>query len=201
MNIRVSQCEVGKFNLCGSELSLSFYMSIYDGNTIVVRDGVKAQLHYSGEPDDIQYFEDAVENICDVFERCAKYAGRVWSSTDYFAQCMTFASVYQENFDQITAEYVANRNKDIERKIERLQRELANDSPLDSNLYEISNDLIRAEIKKYTKWMDGCKIELDQVKEGTEKYANLTKKIEGYQKNIADFTSKIIPQPVENEGN
>lgn len=199
MNIRVTQCEVGKFNLCSSESSFSFYMSIYDGNSVVVRDGVKAQLHYSGEPDDIGYFDNPIENLPDVLERCIKYAGRVWSSTDYFAQCIVFARVYQEHFEEITAAYVEKRDRALSMEIERMQKEMADKSPLSPYVYETANECLQDEIGKQQKWMDQSKAELEQIKEGTEKYAEASKKIENYQKKIEKLTAQIIPQTIEND--
>lgn len=199
MELKVTQCSVGRYNLIGNEKSLSFYMGIYDGGKLVEVNGIKALLHYSGEENEEDDFKDAIDNLQYVYEKCLMYADRVISSTDYEAQCLTFIKVYTENFDLINETQKAKERKDIESKIQKLQKQLENIYDLPEDLYETTNSVIRLQINKYKKWQEPYIKELPQIIEGTEKHALVTKKINYYQQKIDKLTEKLIPKLSESK--
>lgn len=194
MELKVTQCNVGKYNLLGNEKSLSFYMGIYDNNKLIEVDGIKALLHYSGEPDELSDFEDAINNLESIYEKCLKYADKVISSVDYEAQCLLFIKVYTDNFELINETQKTKERIAIEKGIQKLQKELENIYDLPADLYETTNSFIRQKINQYKKWQERHIKELPQIIEGTEKHALVTKKINDYQQKIDELTNKIIPK-------
>ena len=193
MELKVTQCSVGKYNWAGNEKSLSFYMGIYDNDKLVEVDGIKALLHYSGEENELDDFRDAIDNLEYAYEKCLKYADKVISSVDYEAQCLTFIKVYTDNFELINETQKTKERISIEKRIQKLQKELENISDLPANLYETTNSFIRKKINQYKKWQEPYIKELPQIIEGTEKHIEVTKKINDYQQKIGKLTEKLIP--------
>lgn len=176
MKIRVTQCSVGTYNILSNEESLSFYMSMYDDeNKVIEQDGVKAQLHYSGDPDDIYRFEDAMNNIEEVFRYCLEYSKRVWSSIDYESQCLLFYKLYQENFELLEKNTKEARDARIKKQIEELQRQLTHDC---------LNDLSW----EFKRWKNN---QIEQINKSIERLANgnleLKDDSETYKKNLTSI--------------
>lgn len=196
MELRVIQCQVGQFNLLGNEKSLTFQMGLFEDGKIVEVDGIKAKLYYSGEPDDEYYFRDAKDNLRDIFERCYKYADKVISSTDYGAQCVLFAKLYSQNYESLSAATVAKRKVEIQKEIDKLQKELQQDTII-PEIWDMANWCIVGEIKKYKKWQESSEKELEQLKEGSEMHIKELQRIEGYRQKISTLESNLIPEPAE----
>ncbi|RYD86165.1 MAG: hypothetical protein EOP50_22875 [Sphingobacteriales bacterium] len=98
MEIRVTQCQVGRFNLLSSEKTLEFSCGLYTDGKLIEEDGVKAILKYSGEPDMIDYFT-SLDNLDAIFSHCFEFGSRISSSTDYVSQCLLFARLFRENYE------------------------------------------------------------------------------------------------------
>lgn len=176
MKIRVTRCSVGKYNLLSNEESLSFYMNIHDDeNKVIEQDGIKAQLHYSGDPDDLYRFEDAMDNIEEVFRYCLDYSKRVWSSTDYEAQCLLFYKLYQENFELLEKNTKEARDARIKKQIEELQRQLTHDCLSDLSW-------------EFKRWKNN---QIEQINKSIERLANgnleLKDDSETYKKNLTSI--------------
>lgn len=192
MNLRVIQNEVGKFNwLNQSEKSLSFSMGLYEEGKLIEENGIKARIYYSGEPDDKSFFDDPFDNLEDVFQKCFDYSDRVISSTDYRAECLLFSKLYCSNYEQIDAQLVADKKERIEKKIAELQKELTYNTAI-PDLSDISNYVINKKVQTLEKWLAIDQKEQDQVKEGTEKYSDLQKKIDRRKKEIGTLKSHLI---------
>lgn len=187
--LKITQCSVGKYNLFGNEETLAFYAGIFEGGKHIEIDGVKAIIHYSGDPDEKDDF--TLDNIDWVFEKCFKYATNIWSTRDYLAECLTFAKVYGENYEEIDANLVKKHKEKIEKQIEELQRKLNYTTivnEIDSNYW------VDKEISKYQKWIDGSK--LSDFVEGSESYIKEKSKIDGYKSKIEYFEKFKIQEEV-----
>lgn len=194
MEIKITQCHVGQFNLCSSEKMLSFHAAIYhEGKIVQGDDGKIARISYSGTPDELPEFENAWDNFDSIFEKCYKDSVKWFGSTDYRAETMLFARVYLEHYEEINANRLDRRRKEIERELKRLQTELDNISPWPDNLPEIANQCLQEEINKYTKWRNDKITERDQTKEETGKYKKLTEDIEKYQTTIDKYNDMLLP--------
>lgn len=196
MELKVTQCQVGQFNILGNEKSLSFYMGIYQDGKPVEVNGAKAILYYSGDENELHNFEDAIDNIEYVVEKCLAYSDCVISTTNYEAQCVAFISAYNENFEVINENKKTKERNDLQARIHRLQKELNDICDLPDDLRILANNFIQAKINKYKKWQYECLKELSQIKEGTDKYESTSKKISDYQAKIDTLTSKFIQEPV-----
>src|SRR3954470_10753140 len=105
--LKVTQCQVGRFHFGSSEKTLSFYMGVYCDGKLVEEDANKAQLHFSGDEDELSFFEDAIENIEEVFNKCMAYSSKVWSTSNYRANCLLFAKSYLQNLYELDSTMVA----------------------------------------------------------------------------------------------
>lgn len=191
MKIRITQCNVGKYNLLSSEESLSFYMSIYtEDNKLYEENGVKAILHYSGEPDELYIFENALDNLGEVFQKCFEYSNKVWSSTDYKSQCLLFAKVYHENFEILESNMKIQRDKNILEEIERLQKKLSY-GVLNDISYEVENS-INKQITSNQKMIDYYLQKNSELKEGTETYNKNLEYIAKYEKSNEQLKQNLI---------
>lgn len=194
MEIRLMQREVGRFNLLGNERTLSFSMGIYDDGKIAEIDGVKAILYYSGEPEDISQFEEVFDDLNEIFEKCYLYGSKVWSSTDYRAQCLAFSTLYNKHYLELDKKLVDKRKADIQRKIDELTKQLQYNTAIPDTLYYTNNQCLNKDILLYQKWVNESMAELDQVKEGTEKAASLADKITKYQARLDYFKSNLLTE-------
>lgn len=191
--IVINQCSVGRYNLLSNEKYLSFYMSIMtEDKKVYEENGTKAQLYYSGGEDELYDFENALDNLGWVFEKCFKYASRVISSIDYESQCLLFAKVYQENFEELNRNMKEERNKKIEEKIKKLEEELEKEPLSDISFYVES--ALEKRIKNVKDHLNYWKDKNKDVKEGSEtykdnmsiinSYTNEVEKLENFLKNI-----------------
>lgn len=196
MELRVIQCQVGQFNLLGNEKSLSFSIGLFENNQLIKEGELKARLYYSGEPNEIDDFDDAINNLPRIFEKCYQYAGRVISSTDYESEAILFAKLYLQNLSALDAHHLAKHKERTAKKIAELQKEMEWSEILYDISYEV-NAVIEKEIAKYRKWRDSSESEMSQFKEETEGYAKCKKRIGEYNDKIAYLeSSKVVP--VEN---
>lgn len=188
--IKVTQCDIGQYNLLSNEKSLSFYMSIFnkEDNTVYEENDIKAQLHYSGEPYEVDIFRDAINNIEEVFTMCFKYAKNVMSSIDYKAQCLLFYKVYQANFENIESNMRNERDKRIKKQIERLQKELTYDILYD--LQYCYNNIIDNEISLLKKYIESINKQNMELKEDSHTFAKNIERIRNYQAKIEDYENK-----------
>lgn len=191
MEIKITQCSTGRFNLLSNEESLSFYMGIYHDGKIVTDGEKKAQLHYSGEVDDVDFFSRALENLEGVFEKCFEYGNRIMSSTDYRGNCLFFAKVYSENYEAIDGALVAAHKEKTQKQIEKLQREMEWNTVV-PDISDTINYVIDKEIKTYKRWLDSSVKDLEQTKEGTNNYETISKNIDSYKKKIEMFENSKI---------
>lgn len=188
--LKITQCQVGKFNLCSSEENLSFYLVLLKDGVIYEEDGVKAILYYSGEPEEKNDFENAIENLELVFEKCFQYANSIISSTNYKAQCILFAKTYQENWKQIDTLLLARYKEKVQKEIERFQREL-DWNTIVPNIYYAAKGELEKEIQKYKRFRDSENKKLEQLKEDNPKYTKCIEQIESYNKRLIYLTQQI----------
>lgn len=195
MKIKVTQCQVGRFNLMSNEKSLSFYMAIQtmDGKTYE-EDGIKAVLHYSGDENELHDFEDAINNLEYVWEKCYRDSDKVISSTPYRDQCLLFLRTYKANYELIDLNMLSDHCARIEKEIAKLQKELA----WNTIIPEIDVTHVFAnEIKEHERTIAYWEKELLSIKEGTEKYETTCKTIEKYRSKIKQLND-ITKSPVFN---
>jgi hypothetical protein len=191
MEIKVTQCSIGRHNLLSNEKSLSFYMGIYNNNNeIIEENGVKALLHYSGEPEEIYIFEDALNNIEEVFSKCLDYSNKIWSSTNYKAQCLLFYKTYQTNFDTLDTNMKAIRDEEIKKEIERLQKRLAY-RVLD-DLEDAMKSFIDNQIKSITKSIEYLNKVNSELKEDSETFSKNKEKIFRHKEEIENYQKILI---------
>jgi hypothetical protein len=197
MKLRVTQCSVGKYYLGSNEESLSFYMSIHDNNNneLIKENGLKAQIHYSGDPNDLYIFEDALSNIEEVFTYCLEYSKKVISSVDYEAQCLLFYKIYQQNFETINTNMRIERDKRIKEQIESLQKELECKDVI-HNLQSSFENYIYSKIKHLNQRIDYYNEKNSELKEDSLTYQNNKKFISDFKNQIEKY--KDISQLYQN---
>jgi hypothetical protein len=182
--VKIIHNRIGKFNLIGNEENLLFKMAIIDENDkIMTKNDVKAVLTYRGEPEEQDEFEDALDNIADVWEKCWEYAKDVISTTDYKAQCLTFAQVYQENLTELSENRIKIQTEEINKEIERLKNRLSLLYGFEDIAWEV-NDVLQQEIDRYTKWRDEASEQMEQCKKGTDLYEKHQAEKDKWQKRI-----------------
>lgn len=194
MEIKVTQCHLGHYNLLDSKQeSLAFGMSISHDGKVVEENGVKAIIAYNGDPEDIDIFKDAFDNLDWVFEKCYK-DGNKWISKggENRRGAMLFAKLYTQYFLDINTLFREKKEQDIRKKLAALEHELKFIDDLPETIRETANACVLNELNEYTKWQNGKKKELEQTKEGTEKYASIEKDIANYQQKIDSLDALII---------
>lgn len=181
--IKVSQCSVGRYNLLSSEESLSFYMSIYtEENKVYEENGIKAQLYYSGEPDELYIFEDAFDNLEEIFRKCFEYSNKIFSTTNYKEQCLLFSKIYHEYFETLETNTRIERDKKLLYEIEKLQKLLLKTNALVDISYQVNNCL-NEKIISNARMIDYYIKNNSELKEGTETYNKNLEQISKYEKN------------------
>lgn len=183
--IELLQSQIGRFDLCSNEESFSFSLGIKDDGKIFEVNEVKAILQYSGDPYGKENFDYAWDNgdIGWIFRECFNYASRIISTRDYRAQCLLFAKTYSHGFCEISENFERIEKEKIKKKIESLSKKLESDL----SLYCYEDDIkecLSKEINKYSKWIASTKDELNQVKEGTDKFKEISDKIVRYESKI-----------------
>jgi len=191
MEIRVIQSSVGRYNLLSNDKNYTFSMAIYnENNKICEENGIKAILYYYGEADEAGDFEDPINNIETIFEKCFKYSSGIISSTDYKAQCLLFTKVYKENFYKIDG-FMLNRHKEkVKKQIEDLQKELKWQTFIPEISYTVSKILNR-EIKNNEGSIEYYRNKNKELKEDSESYISNLKYIEKLESKI-EFLRNII---------
>ena len=194
MKLKVIQSQVGRFDLGDNTESYVFKSGIVDdeGN-VVTKDGTKALLVYRGEPNEKYDFEDSMDELDWVFEKCWEYAnGFIYSSDNYKEQCIAFWEVYMDNHDQIDYNYASDRKANIQKQIERLQDELKKIEALpeldwagyhafhkeqtrNERFYIKSEEVLKQLVKDSEMYKDEKKI-LEYYQELVDKYSRLVKK-------------------------
>lgn len=177
MELRVTQCEVGRFNLLSNEESFTFRMVLVDENKPL------AKITYNGEPKEIDDFKDAFSNMPYIFNKCF---GNAMNKSD----CLKFAELYNANYDQINSEMLAKRKIEITKEIAILQRELENDTIIEP-IYRQVNQNVNSRIEIIKRWVNNDESELSDLKEGTERYNKLLSKTLSYNTEIAQLESLI----------
>jgi hypothetical protein len=190
--IKVTQSYVGHFNAINtSEKTFSFYMGIYEDNQVLEENGIKAILHYSGDPDDQDNFEDPIDNIEQVFDLCFKYSNKVWSSTDYKAQCLLFGKLYIQYFEELDNNLVEKRKIKLQKELEEIQKKLSYSTVLNDLTWQFNNTLNK-QIKEDQKMVDYYIKEQLQLKEDSEKYLKNQEYMLNYQNKVLKLTNLII---------
>jgi hypothetical protein len=192
MEIRITQCSVGKFNLLSNEESLSFYCGLYENGKLIEEGKARAQLYYSGEPDEQSEFEN-LSNLEYIFGRCFFYGSMVISTTDYKANCLLFAKIYQENFAEINSKLVTKRNEKIEKKIAILKEELESEYAIPI-LSDSINEAIETQIQSARKSISYYERQLADLKEDSKKYQEYMTYIDTHKTKIQELTSHLIEQ-------
>jgi hypothetical protein len=194
MELRVFNNQIGYFNLLRpSEKTFEFSMALVDEGTRkpVEVDGIKAMITFSGEEDDACLFEDPIGELPSVFRKCFVYADKVWGSTDYKAQCLLFAKLYQENLDAMDEVAVAKHKEKTQKKIDQLQKELGWNTILYDMTEEI-NSAIEDKIKSIEKSIAYKEKEVSELKEGCESYLKATELIGKYKSQIDNLKTFMI---------
>lgn len=186
--LRVSQCSIGKYNMLSNDESLSFYMVIEEDGKVIVDGENRASIYYSGDADDIYDFKRAVEDndIQFLFDKCFSYSNRVWGTTDYEGNCLLFAKLYIQNFDELSENKAKKEREWIEKKIEELQKRLTFNLGID-DYRDAVKDRLQDEISKYEKFIADNEKEISQYKEGSGKITELQEIIKKYQGKIAKY--------------
>lgn len=181
MRIKLIQRAVGRYDWASNDDILTFKLGIYDSEGIVTRGGEKAILEYRGEPGDLEYFQDPINEIDEVFEKCWEYAGRVFGSTNYRLQCITFFEVYSENFKEINSSFVTEEEKALRSKIEALQKKLDKVKGL-SDLSWGAYHSFKKSLDQYERWEKESGKRLSQLVDGSRLYYKELEKYNRYRK-------------------
>ena len=141
MEVKVIQNWRGKYYLGSNEEQLSLVVGIYDENNKIIEvDGVKAMLQLI---DDIEPFESPLDEITEVYNACWKYASTTISSTNYEAQCLVFAKVFNDNYEKLCKNRIEKQKVEISQEIERLQNKLKHLYGFDEITWDVNNNLKR----------------------------------------------------------
>lgn len=191
MEIRVIQNYKGKFYLGSNEETLSFMVAIYDDqNKIIEVDGIKAKLSYMG---DREPFDSPLDDMPTVFNECFDYVKGVISTQPYEKECLLFAKIYQENFEELNNKMRSKKQMQIETEIERLQKRLKYLNGIDDISWEVNNK-INKKIETYSNWVDLAQKELEQIKENTDKHKEILDRLEGYNKKIEFYNNSKVQE-------
>lgn len=186
MYLKVTQNTVGHFNLINaSDETFEFSMALFNEDGIVEKDGVKAKLKFSGDFDTQYEFETPDEDIDYIFELCYEYSKKVFSpSIDYEAQCLLFAELYVQHYDEINQHRQDTLVTDAQKQIKQLQSIV--DDPPELTLLERAVDYtIDKQIEKTERYIAKyLQLDLEQLKEDSEKYQKTSEQIEKKQQYI-----------------
>lgn len=198
MELRVFNNQMGSFNLLNpSQKSFEFSLGICEDGIYkaIEIDGIKAVISFSGDEDDKADFEEPIENLGAVFNKCFEYSDKIWSTVNYRKQCLLFAKLYQENVDTMDKVMVEKHKIKTQKRIDELQNELK----LDAILYDLADDIngaIQAKINKIKKSVTFKEKELSELKEDSESYAKSKKMLDGYIAEIETLQSHLIAETV-----
>jgi hypothetical protein len=193
--LKVIQNTTGKFNLFGGEENLSFILVIQeDGNTITNGE-LRAELRFSGDAEKKNDFDYYLENmdIGELFKECYEYGSRVISNTDYKAQCLLFAKIYKENFEEIQSNWLKSKDERLEREIAQLQSEvgvLPKYFDLDYFNDNFKNK-IEDEKEMYVRWLTSEKEQRNQYIDRSEAALKSDKRISEYQSKVDELSELL----------
>lgn len=191
MRIKVRQNYRGRYNLCSNEESLSFIMDIVDEDSKTIEcNGIKARLQLDKDMDP---FEEPESDICNIYNECWDYAKSVWSTTPYKEQCLTFAKIFQENYEELCKNRIQDQTEWISKEIERLQNKAKYLYGFDDISYEV-NKGCNLQIATYERFIENNLKEIEQLKRGSEKYEKLIKTNLEYQQKIDYYNSCKIEE-------
>lgn len=194
MKLKVIQNSIGHYNWANQrEKSLAFSMAIYDGDKIYEENGIKAKISYSGSEEEESDFSTPFIDIEYVFGKCFEHANKIISSTDYEAQTMLFARMYQKHYEELNENLLKEKRERIEKKIAELTAELEKGSVI-YDLADTVNACVNKEISKYEKYIKGDKEELAQLIPDTEKHIKLSERINKWQRYIDNYKSQLITE-------
>ena len=196
MKLKLLQNSVGIYNLFGSEKSISFSLALVDDdNKVIEEDGHNAILRYGGEVDeDIkQHLDDWKYSLEEVFNICYKYSSRVSSSTNYEAQCLLFAKLYNENYDYINDQMEQIERGLLQKQLEEIQEKLSKPTRyVIPDLSHQTNYNFNQDITKYEKWLQNEQEKLKDFKEDSDSYKDSLAKIEKYQTKIDKYKKYLV---------
>lgn len=189
MNLKVRKNRIGKYNFLSDEETLSFILDIVDkDNNTIKENGVNARLELNK---DIEPIEDPFNQLEYVYEECWGYANNVISATDYKKQCLLFAKIFQENYQELCNNRIVSQKEEIEKQILNLQRKLSRLYGYD-DISHVVNFLAQKEIDKYQKWLTEEEVKLNDVKENTKSYDKISKRIKNYNDKINFYLNSLI---------
>ena len=188
--VKVIQNWRGRYNLLGNEETLSFSMGIFEDNKLIEVDEVKAALYLN---EDIDPFDDPLDNVREIYQKCYEYANRICGSTNYKAQCLLFAKLFKENFEELCNNRIEKQKKEISEQIERLQNRLNNLYGFDDISYEVNKSL-QQEIDRYKRWIHFNEKDLESLKEDSDKYRHVVENITKYQSHINKLENSKIKE-------
>ena len=191
MELRVKK-DVGSYNwLDPKEKSFEFTLAIYIDGNIVEENGIKALLQYSGEEEDRYDFENIYGDMGYIFSKCWEYSNKVYSTTNYKAQCILFAKKYKEYFEQLDETILKKKQEEAKKEITELQKVLDSVTILPEIDSEV-NFSINSEIKKLESLIKSYNTSLSELKEGTDSYNKSIKSIANCETKIEYFKSQLI---------
>ncbi len=197
--IKLVQSYIGNFNWGNpSEKSFSFSLGLYEDNKLIEENGIKAVLQYSGDLEDESDFEEPIDNIETVFDLCFKYSNKVWSTTNYKAQCLLFGKLYIQYFYELDTNLLEKRKIKLQRDLEEIQRKLLQTGILNDLTYQF-NHTLNNQIKDYQKSIDYYTKENSQLKEDSEKFFKNQDQILSYQNKINELNSLIVKEYLNQE--
>lgn len=150
------------------EESTSYTLAIVDeAGEIVAQNGIDCLLHYNGAEHNPSDFQE-LDNLSWIFETCWEYAERIISSTDYKAHCIAFQQVLMDNFAAIEENTIAEQKEILQRKIERIQKDMENLSIED--IRDEAHHIYSEELEKYKSFKTDAYNKMHDCKEGTPTY-------------------------------
>ena len=202
--LKVTQCQVGHFDLLDpGKKSFSFQMRILDDGKLVERDGVPAMLDLSGDPKVLGNFvaytggshHSRITHLECIFRCCFDYAMELlYSSRDYRAQCLAFATEYIIHCDEIHQSLLLQERAELKRKIEELQARLDPGCPSVGDPDDI-RARIEEEIEKDERLIRREEGDLSQYVEGSQKSFEAKKRIERYKTRIREMRPILELEP------
>lgn len=195
MELKIIQNSVGRYNFLGHEETLAFSMAIVgDDGKVISNETNRASVDYSGDPDEKDEFDDNLEDIGFLFGKCLGYSKRVFGSKDREGDCYFFARILSDNFEEISTAFETKKRAVLEKKLERIQQELAGDLSLPDTREDIASEITK-EVKQYEGWILSSEKELAQLLPDSEKAQKERDRIAGYKAKIEQLSTVLSTQP------
>lgn len=175
------------YNLCDTtQKSFKWYITITEDNwnNIKVWENYP-RIEYSIDEDDSRHWlnderddffslRDNFE-IEELFNKAYKYISHMWSTKDYMWNLLLFEKMFTENYEELRKDYITNRNKEVQREIERLQSQIVSEDDY-TNIPQLSGK--EKEINKINKSIEYYEKEMSQYKEWTDWYLKAEKSLQ-----------------------